>query len=193
MAWSFSQASAGNRAAARSVSGLAAVLAHEIGHVAGKHGLRAIKKSRWADVGTILATEGARTFGSEEVVKLAEELEGSIQDITQTLVNNGYSKELEREADEVEPGHDDRRAPEPRVEVEEPGRPVGGSEDAGREEDSPDQREHEQDERHDAREVIMAVPGMMTKGLGFPPSLELFAVQFLDLDDTQATPCVNMI
>jgi predicted Zn-dependent protease len=80
---------------------LAAVLAHEIGHVAGKHGLRAIKKSRWTDVGTILATEGARNFGSEEVAQLAAELEGSIQDITQTLVNNGYSKDLEREADEA--------------------------------------------------------------------------------------------
>ena len=70
---------------------LAAVLAHEIGHVAGKHGLRAIKKSRWTDARTILATEGARTFGSEELAELADELEGSIQDITQTLINNGYS------------------------------------------------------------------------------------------------------
>ncbi len=80
---------------------LAAVLAHEIGHVAGKHGLRAIKKSRWTNVGTLLATEGARNFGSEELAQLTEELEGSIHDITQTLINNGYSKDLEREADEA--------------------------------------------------------------------------------------------
>ena len=86
---------------AETESELAAVLAHEIGHVAGKHGLRAIKKSRWTSVGTILATESARTFGSEELAQLTEELEGSIHDITQTLVNNGYSKDLEREADEA--------------------------------------------------------------------------------------------
>jgi len=78
---------------------LAAVLAHEIGHVAGKHGLRAIKSSRLTSALTILATEGARTFGGEDLARLAEDLEGSITDITQTLVRNGYSRDLEAEAD----------------------------------------------------------------------------------------------
>jgi predicted Zn-dependent protease len=78
---------------------LAAVLAHEIGHVAGKHGLRAIKSSRLTSALTILATESARTFGSEDVAQLTEDLEGSISDITRTLVSSGYSRDLEREAD----------------------------------------------------------------------------------------------
>ena len=78
---------------------LAAVLAHEIGHVASRHGLRAIRSSRLTGALTILAAEGARTFGSEDVARLTEDLEGSITDITQTLVRNGYSRDLEREAD----------------------------------------------------------------------------------------------
>jgi len=80
---------------------LAAVLAHEIGHVEGKHGLRAIKKSRLTGALTIIAAEGTRNFGSEEMAQLVDELEGSITDITQTLVNNGYSRDFEREADEI--------------------------------------------------------------------------------------------
>jgi len=78
---------------------LAAVLAHEIGHVAGRHGLRAIKSSRLTGALTILAAEGARTFGSEDIARLTEDLEGSIADITQTLVSSGYARDLEREAD----------------------------------------------------------------------------------------------
>lgn len=78
---------------------LASVLAHEIGHVAGKHGLRSIKKSRLTNALTILAAEGARNFGSQDLATLVDDLEGSIDDITQSLVNSGYSRGLEREAD----------------------------------------------------------------------------------------------
>jgi beta-barrel assembly-enhancing protease len=78
---------------------LAAVLAHEIGHVQGKHGLKAIQKGRLTGALTILATESARTFGSEQIAQLAEDLEGSVHDITQALVVNGYSRDLETEAD----------------------------------------------------------------------------------------------
>lgn len=78
---------------------LAAVLAHEIGHVQGKHGVRAIKKSRLTSALTIIGTESARTFGSEELAQLADDLEGSVQDVTQALVVGGYSRDLEKEAD----------------------------------------------------------------------------------------------
>ena len=40
-----------------------------------------------------------RTFGSADMANLVEDLEGSIDDITQSLVNSGYSRGLEREAD----------------------------------------------------------------------------------------------
>ena len=78
---------------------LAAVLAHEIGHIEGKHGLRAIKNSRLTSALTILAAEGARNYGSEELQQLVDDYEGSIQDVTTTLVTSGYSRGLEEEAD----------------------------------------------------------------------------------------------
>ncbi len=80
---------------------LAAVLAHEIGHVVGKHGLRAIKNSRLTSALTILATESARTFGGSDLKQLVTDYEGSIDDITSTLVVNGYSRGLEDEADQI--------------------------------------------------------------------------------------------
>ncbi len=83
---------------------LAAVLAHEISHVVGKHGLRAIKNSRLTSALTILATEGARTFGGSDLKQLVADYEGSINDITSTLVVNGYSRGLEEEADQTAVG-----------------------------------------------------------------------------------------
>ena len=80
---------------------LAAVLAHEIGHVVGKHGLRAIKNSRLTSALTILATESARTFGGSDLKQLVTAYEGSIDDITSTLVVSGYSRGLEEEADQI--------------------------------------------------------------------------------------------
>lgn len=79
--------------------GLAAVLAHEIGHVQAQHGLRAIKTGRLTSALTLLATESAKNLGVAEVAQIAEAFEGSISDITSTLVNNGYGRILEQEAD----------------------------------------------------------------------------------------------
>ena len=80
---------------------LAAVLAHEIGHVVAKHGLRAIKNSRLTSAFTIIATESARNFGGEDLKNLVNDYDGSISDITGTLVVSGYSRGLEQEADSV--------------------------------------------------------------------------------------------
>lgn len=77
----------------------AAVLAHEIGHVQRQHGLRAIQTSRLTNALTILGTESAKQFGGADLAKLTEAFEGSINDITQTLINSGYSRNLEYEAD----------------------------------------------------------------------------------------------
>lgn len=78
---------------------LAAVLAHEIGHVVGKHGLRAIKSSRLTNALTIIAVESARNLGSEELKELVQEYEDSVSDVATTLSVSGYSRELEDEAD----------------------------------------------------------------------------------------------
>ncbi|MDD5206399.1 MAG: M48 family metalloprotease [Desulfobacterales bacterium] len=78
---------------------LAAVLAHEIGHVQAQHGLKAIKTARLTSALTLIATESAKNMGVAEVAQVAEAFEGSISDITSTLVNNGYGRLLEQEAD----------------------------------------------------------------------------------------------
>lgn len=80
---------------------LAAVLAHEIGHVQHKHGLQSIKKSRLSSALTTIAIKGieAKTEGS--LATLTGIFQDSITDITTTMVNNGYSRSFEREADKA--------------------------------------------------------------------------------------------
>jgi predicted Zn-dependent protease len=78
---------------------LAAVLAHEIGHVQLKHGLKAIKTSRLTSALTVLAAEGAKTFGGEQLAQLTQDFQDSVSDVTQTLINSGYSRGAEADAD----------------------------------------------------------------------------------------------
>lgn len=78
---------------------LAAVLAHEIGHIQERHGLQAIRSSRLTTAFTVLALETTRNLAGDEVRALTEAFEGSIGDITHTLMAGGYSRRAEREAD----------------------------------------------------------------------------------------------
>lgn len=80
---------------------LAAVLAHEIGHIQGRHGLRAIKTARLTTAFNVIAAEGAKAATGGQTAQLIEAFEGSITDVTSTLMNNGYSRDLEREADQT--------------------------------------------------------------------------------------------
>jgi beta-barrel assembly-enhancing protease len=77
----------------------AAVLAHEIGHVQRRHGLRAIKTARLTSALTILGAESAKQFGGAELASLTKAFEGALNDIAQTLINSGYARNLEYEAD----------------------------------------------------------------------------------------------
>jgi predicted Zn-dependent protease len=79
---------------------LAAILAHEVGHVQLKHGLQAIKKGLFTEFGTILAMETTKTLTDSEMSQLVESFEGTISDITTTMINNGYSRSFEEDADE---------------------------------------------------------------------------------------------
>ncbi|MBT3222605.1 MAG: M48 family metalloprotease [Proteobacteria bacterium] len=79
---------------------LAAVLAHEVAHVQFEHGVKAIKKSRFAEVGNLLANEATKTLNAAEQAQLAKAFGGSIDDITSTLMTAGYSKTSEYQADE---------------------------------------------------------------------------------------------
>jgi predicted Zn-dependent protease len=83
----------------KSEDALAAVLAHEIAHVQAQHGLRAIKRDRLTSAFTILAAEGAKNLGSPQLAELTQAFEGSVSDIASTLMNSGYSRQLEEEAD----------------------------------------------------------------------------------------------
>ena len=78
---------------------LAAVLAHEIGHVQHEDGLRAISSSRLTSALTILAMEGAKNLGGSQLAEVTKAFEGSISDVTQTLAVNGYSRRQEAQAD----------------------------------------------------------------------------------------------
>lgn len=80
---------------------VAAVLAHEIGHVELNHGLQAINKSRLSSAATVLAAESAKNLGGKELADLTRTFEGSISDITSTLVNSGYSRHFESQADQA--------------------------------------------------------------------------------------------
>lgn len=80
---------------------LAAVVAHEIAHVQARHGLQAIKKSRITEALTIIGAESAKQFGDADLAKLTETFEASIRDVTTTLVNRGYSRAFEYEADQI--------------------------------------------------------------------------------------------
>lgn len=83
----------------RSEDELAAVLAHEIGHVQMAHALKAIRTSRLTSAFTILGAEAARTFGGSDLAELTDAFEGSISDMSQTLMNSGYARSQEKEAD----------------------------------------------------------------------------------------------
>jgi predicted Zn-dependent protease len=78
---------------------VAAVLAHEIGHAQLKHGLQAIKKARITAALTSAAIEGAKASGSKDLAELTQTFGDSIFDITTTLLNNGYSRDFEKQAD----------------------------------------------------------------------------------------------
>lgn len=78
---------------------LAAVLAHEVGHVENRHGIDAIEKSRVTDALTIIGIETTKTFADSDIANLTAVFEDSINDITTTMINNGYSRSFEREAD----------------------------------------------------------------------------------------------
>ncbi len=79
---------------------LAAVLAHEIGHVQMKHGLQSIEKDRITKATSILAIEATKSFAESDIADLTTTFEGSINDITSTMINSGYSRAFENEADE---------------------------------------------------------------------------------------------
>lgn len=80
---------------------LAAVLAHEVGHVQLKHAIGAISNSRWTSAFTILTAEAGKNLGGQALKDLTQAFEGSISDISKKLITSGYARGQERDADKV--------------------------------------------------------------------------------------------
>ena len=80
---------------------LAAVLAHEIGHVQLEHGIKSIKSSRLTGAVTTVLMETGKSLGSQELAALSEAFEGSINDIAQKMINEGYAHSSEFQADKA--------------------------------------------------------------------------------------------
>ena len=80
---------------------LAAVLAHEIGHVQHEHGMRAIKQSRMNAALTSAGFTALSYMIDSDIMNLVNIFQDSITDITTTMMDNGYSRAFEREADQA--------------------------------------------------------------------------------------------
>lgn len=83
----------------RSEDELAGVLAHEVAHISKKHGLKTIQTSRLTSAFTILGSEAAKSYTSQQVSQLTSAFEGAVDDVVNKLVVNGYSRDKEYEAD----------------------------------------------------------------------------------------------
>ncbi|MHB8908512.1 MAG: M48 family metallopeptidase [Syntrophales bacterium] len=79
---------------------VAAILAHEIGHIQLKHGMQAIKKARVTEAVTTITTESVRVLAPNEVAGFTETFGGVITDIT-TMIHSGYSRAFEYAADDA--------------------------------------------------------------------------------------------
>lgn len=80
---------------------LAAILAHEIGHVAARHGLQSIKKSRLADAFRLMEQGTIQRYTPGELSQLTGIFENVLGDIAESLVEKGYDRKYEYEADEM--------------------------------------------------------------------------------------------
>jgi predicted Zn-dependent protease len=80
---------------------IAAILAHEVGHVAAKHGLQSIKKSRLVDAFTLIGQEATQRYGPQELAQLTSIFENVLADIAEKLIERGYDRKYEYEADEL--------------------------------------------------------------------------------------------
>jgi len=86
--------------AAKNEDELAAVLAHEIGHVVRGHALGSIKKSRMSGVYKEFLTSSVQ-LDEAQLGTLTKAFEGAMDDMVDSMVVKGYSRESELEADRI--------------------------------------------------------------------------------------------
>jgi len=80
---------------------LANVLGHEVAHVAKRHGISAIQKSRWTKFGFYAAGEVGKHYTPSEVGQLVGEFQSVVADVAKKVIEKGYSKGDEKEADSL--------------------------------------------------------------------------------------------
>jgi predicted Zn-dependent protease len=80
---------------------LGCILAHEVGHVSAKHGLQSIKKSRLLDAFSIIGQEAVQRYGPEKLGQLTDIFENVLGDIAGSLIEKGYDRKYEYEADRL--------------------------------------------------------------------------------------------
>lgn len=80
---------------------LACILSHEVGHVSARHGLQSIKKSRLVDAFKIIGQEAADRYAPEKLAQLTDIFENVLGDIVEDLIERGYDRKYEYEADKL--------------------------------------------------------------------------------------------
>ncbi len=86
---------------ARTEDALAAVLAHEIAHIQLQHSLKAIRTSRITEALTVTATSAVSVATGADLNTLTDIFDESVSEIIKTMVNSGYSKSQEFDADKT--------------------------------------------------------------------------------------------
>jgi predicted Zn-dependent protease len=85
--------------AAKSEDALAGVIAHEVAHIQLQHSIKAIKSSRITQALMVTGTASAGAATGMDVNQLTDVFNESVGEIVLTLVNNGYSRDQEFDAD----------------------------------------------------------------------------------------------
>ncbi len=78
---------------------LAAVIAHEIGHIQLQHALKAIKSNRTKVALTAAGQTVVYAVGNEKLDEMVDTFNADIGEIVNTMTTNGYSKQQEFDAD----------------------------------------------------------------------------------------------
>ena len=78
---------------------LASVIAHEIAHIQLQHGLTAVRNSRYIGAAVSGFAAGAGSAAGGDIRELAGILEDSVAEIINAMVNTGYAREQEYDAD----------------------------------------------------------------------------------------------
>jgi beta-barrel assembly-enhancing protease len=85
----------------RDEESLAAVLAHEVGHVQLAHGVKAITSARWKTAGMTAALETGKSMSPGMLSEAVGTFEACVTDVTDKIINSGYARKQEFEADKA--------------------------------------------------------------------------------------------